>query len=455
MPRPHPSGTPASPSTAPGRQRRGWQALALAWLLLLALASLPALAQTGGTPPPIQQPRADRPAPARGGGMGVGVQVDVGQLFQLGRRLLATADAPEAYVPGALLVAFPVEAGLDPAALAADAGARLTAQARLDELGLVVAQLQTAPEQVAAVQQALQARHPELTADRAPWWYPQQAGPALPGSRPGRLYATALLGIDQPQPLPQPVRVAMLDGAVEPAIGLELAGFEQVRIASSRDPDPGQHGTAVACLLACRPRGPANAAFFGPSPGLILLNAAVLGRDAQGRPQARALDVLRGLDWSLRSGAQVLNVSLGAAPDAVTARAFALARPKLAAIVAAAGNGGADGGLVYPAALPGVIAVAAMDARLRPYRDGTRGSWITLAAPGVEVWVPGRADDGGRYVSGTSFAAPFVTAWVAQRLARGLPVDAATLCANARDVPPAGRDVQTGCGLLQWGGLPR
>lgn len=123
--------------------------------------------------------------------------------------------------------------------------------------------------------------------------------------------------------------------------------------------------------------------------------------------------------------------------------------------MAAAGNGGADGGLVYPAALPGVIAVAAVDARLRPYRDGTRGSWITLAAPGVEVWVPGRADDGGRYVSGTSFAAPFVTAWVAQRLARGLPVDAATLCANAHDVPPAGRDVQTGCGLLQWGDLSR
>ncbi len=430
--------------------------------LLLTLACSPALAQTTpGTPPkpPAQSP--DLPQDGHRGsavGVGVGVQVDLTQLFRAGRRLLQS-EPPPAYAPGRALVSFDTGNGLSAQALAAEAGLELIEATTLDALGLTVAELQGAPAQLPAALERLRAAHPEITADLAPIWRAQDAASApassWPGARVGRLYATALLGIDQPQPLPQPVRVAMLDGAVEPAIGLELAGFEQVRIASSGDPDPGQHGTAVACLLACRPRGPANAAFFGPSPGLVLLNAAVLGRDAQGRPQARALDVLRGLDWSLRSGAQVLNVSLGAAPDAVTARAFALARPKLAAIVAAAGNGGADGGLVYPAALPGVIAVAAVDARLRPYRDGTRGSWITLAAPGVEVWVPGRADDGGRYVSGTSFAAPFVTAWVAQRLARGLPVDAATLCANARDVPPAGRDVQTGCGLLQWGDLSR
>lgn len=450
MPRPHPSGTPASPSTAPGRQRRGWQALALAWLLLLALASLPASAQTGGTPPPIQQPRADRPAPARGGGMGVGVQVDVGQLFQLGRRLLATADAPEAYVPGALLVAFPVEAGLDPAALAADTGARLAAQARLDELGLVVAQLQTAPEQVAAVQQALQARHPELTADRAPWWYPQQAGPALPGSRPGRLYAAALLGIaGDPPPLPTPVRVALIDGMADPAIGLQLAGLQRLDLAGDAA-DPGLHATDIACLLACRARGPEGRRFAGLAPGIELLDAAVLAPDPQGRVRARPLDVLRALDWSLRQGAQVVNVSLGAAPDAVTALAFRRALPRLAAVVAAAGNGGPDAAPPYPAALPGVIAVAAVDARARPWRDGNRGRYIGLAAPGVELWVPTPSRDDGRYRSGTSFAAPLVTAWIAQRLARGLPVDAASLCAQARDLPPPGPDPQTGCGLPQW-----
>lgn len=430
--------------------------------LLLTLACLPALAQTTpGTPP---KPPAQSPDLPQGGhrgsavGVGVGVQVDLTQLFRAGRRLLQS-EPPPAYAPGRALVSFETGSGLSAQALAAESGLRLIESTTLDALGLTVAELEGAPAQLPEALQRLRTAHPELTADLAPVWRAQDAAPALasswPGARVGRLYATDLLGIRQPLPLPLPVRVAMLDGAVDPAIGLDLAGFEQVEIASNGDPDPGQHGTAVACLLACRPRGPANAAFFGPSPGLVLLNAAVLGRDAQGRPQARALDVLRGLDWSLRQGAQILNVSLGAAPDAVTARAFALARPRLGAIIAAAGNGGADGGLVYPAALPGVIAVTAVDARLRPYRDGTRGSWIALAAPGVDVWTPMRNDAHGRYLTGTSFAAPFVTAWAAQRLARGLPVDAPALCAGARDVPPAGRDVQTGCGLLQWGDLPR
>ncbi|WP_240098128.1 S8 family serine peptidase [Thermomonas flagellata] len=445
---------PALPTSAPTSAhavRRGWRRLQIALALLLGLAALPVFAQTGGTPPPVKQPPTTGQAPARsGGGMGVGVQVDVGQLFQLGRRLLAAPETPEAYLPGALLVAFPVEAGLDPASLAAETGAQLTSQARLDDLGLMVAQLQTTPEQVATMQQALQARHPELTADRAPWWYPQQDGPALPGSRPGRLYAAALLGIaGDPPPLPKPVRVALIDGLADPAVGLQLAGLQRLDLAGDAA-DPGLHATDIACLLACRARGPEGRRFAGLAPGIELLDAAVLASDPQDRVRARPLDVLRALDWSLRQGAQVVNVSLGAAPDAVTALAFRRAMPRLAAVVAAAGNGGPEAAPPYPAALPGVIAVAAVDARARPWRDGNRGRYITLAAPGVELWVPSPGREDGRYRSGTSFAAPLVTAWIAQRLARGLPVDAASLCTRARDLPPPGPDPQTGCGLPLW-----
>ncbi len=102
--------------------------------------------------------------------------------------------------------------------------------------------------------------------------------------------------------------------------------------------------------------------------------------------------------------------------------------PRVRAFVAAAGNGGPKEKSPYPAAYPGVIAVAAVDAEARPWAGGTRGEYILFAAPGVDVWLPVGQ---GRYFTGTSYAAAFVTAWVAQRLARGQPVDAAP-CARRR-----------------------
>lgn len=426
-------------------------------LLALALAAPMATAQTPGTPgaPPASPLNQDRPVPRSGAsavGVGVGVQVDLTRMFQLGRQWLQSESAPD-YAPDRLLVSLDANSTLTPEALAAEAGLRVVEVAALDALGLTIAELKGAPETIPQALQQLRAAHPDLSIDRAPVWYAQDsAAPAtaLPGGNAvGRLYAAALLGVSQPQRLAHPVRVAILDGAVDPAIGLEVAEFKQARMSSGGD--PGQHGTSVACLLACRERGKPGREFFGMAPGIVLLNAAVLDQDGKGRPQARALTVLRGLDWALRENAQILNISLGARPDAVTAQAFARARPRLAAIVAAAGNGGANGGLLYPAALPGVIAVAAVDARARPYRDGTRGSWIDIAAPGVEVWVPALAHPAGDYRSGTSFAAPFVTAWAAHRLAQERSVDDASVCSGARDVAPTGRDNQTGCGLLQWG----
>lgn len=426
-------------------------------LLALALTAPAATAQqTPGTPgtPPAPPPGQDRPVSRSGAssvGVGVGVQVDLTRMFQLGRQWLQPEPAPD-YAPDRLLVSLDLGSDVKPEALAADVGLRVAEVATLDTLGLTIAELQGAPETIPQALQQLRAAHPNLIIDRAPVWRAQDSAAqaaVLPGDNAiGRLYAAALLGVSQPQRLTRPVRVAVLDGAVDPAIGLEVAEFKQVRMADGGD--PAQHGTSVACLLACRERGKPGREFFGMTPGIVLLNAAVLDQDDKGRPQARALTVLRGLDWALRENAQILNISLGARPDAVTTQAFARARPRLAAIVAAAGNGGADGGLLYPAALPGVIAVAAVDVRTRPYRDGTRGSWIDIAAPGVDVWVPALGRPAGHYRSGTSFAAPFVTAWAAYRLAQEQPVDEASACIGARDVAPHGRDSQTGCGLLQW-----
>jgi hypothetical protein len=112
-------------------------------------------------------------------------------------------------------------------------------------------------------------------------------------------------------------------------------------------------------------------------------------------------------------------------------------RRKPPAIVASAGNYGSNE-RVYPAALPGVVAVAALRAVQHPRSSrppagaawSSRGDWVTCSAIGegvVSTFVKGKEDPGfggGRDVypkdswavwSGTSFAAPQIAALIAKK----------------------------------------
>ena len=80
---------------------------------------------------------------------------------------------------------------------------------------------------------------------------------------------------------------------------------------------------------------------------------------------------------------------------------------KGAVIIAAAGNNFSSTP-VYPAAYPNVIAVAATDKDDRLPRWSNRGDWVSLAAPGVDIYSTLPGDDYG-YKSGTSQAAALVS----------------------------------------------
>lgn len=81
-------------------------------------------------------------------------------------------------------------------------------------------------------------------------------------------------------------------------------------------------------------------------------------------------------------------------------------------VVAAAGNAGADVDHHYPAALPGVVTVAATDRYNQAAWWSNWGSQVDIAAPGVGVLstLPGN-----QYASwsGTSMATPHVTGYAA------------------------------------------
>ncbi|MEL6768883.1 MAG: S8 family serine peptidase [Pseudomonadota bacterium] len=204
------------------------------------------------------------------------------------------------------------------------------------------------------------------------------------------------------------------------------------------------HGTAIAAILV----GEFGADAPPLAPGARLLAAEAV-QEIDGRSRADTVAVIRALDWSVASRARIVTLSLAGGENRALARAIRAVAARIN-IVAAAGNGGPRSAPVYPAAYPEVLAVAAVDRRLRPYRRGNRGGYVDLAAPGVDVISAGGG--GTRSWSGTSFAVPFVAAALLRaRAVTGGDADAARalLEAGARDLGAPGHDDVFGHGLVQ------
>jgi minor extracellular protease Epr len=213
------------------------------------------------------------------------------------------------------------------------------------------------------------------------------------------------------------------------------------------EPSKAVHGTAVTALLI------GDAA--GRAPGL-LPQARIIAVDAfyrdGGDERADVFTLVKALDYLADREVRVINLSLaGPANSALEQTVIALTARNVV-LVAAAGNGGPKAEPAYPAAYAPVIAVTAVDEGGVIYRRAGQGPHIDLAAPGVNVWTAASVS-GEKPKTGTSFAAPFVTAAVAIIL-EGEPtltpadVDA-RLKAQARDLGEAGSDAVFGAGLIQ------
>jgi subtilisin family serine protease len=265
-----------------------------------------------------------------------------------------------------------------------------------------------------------------------------------------RLYAAAMIGDDPGRAcrLDRPVRIGVIDGPVNPGHPA-LQGVRLSRrsvLAEGERPAPPDHGTAVVQIIA----GPGPGPLSGFAAGAEVLAAAAFGA-VRGRPGARLENVGAGLDWLTAQRVRLVNLSMSGAPNRAFARLLALSAGRGAVLVAAAGNDGLSRPQ-YPAAAPETIAVTAVDAAGRLYRRANRGPHIEFAAPGVDLYVAGAG--GGGYRSGTSYAAPIVTAVLARAAQRGaLSLDAArrALQQGARDLGPAGRDSAHGHGLISGG----
>lgn len=259
-----------------------------------------------------------------------------------------------------------------------------------------------------------------------------------------RLYAPDLIGAAPGCRLPDRVLVGVIDGPVladHPALTGARVSTRSTLLPSDRSV-AADHGTAVAALIAGE-----GGAFAGFAPGVHVVAVSSFAREGSD-PGADVDRIAGALDVLARSGADVINMSFAGPQndvlsDLLTATAF-----RGAILVAAAGNTGAAEALL-PSSSPDVLAVTAIDAALRPYRQASSGAHIDFAAPGVDLFVAGAG--GGRYASGTSFAAPIVAALAARLHNRGVrSIDGirSALRNNSRDLGAPGRDTQTGWGLV-------
>jgi subtilisin family serine protease len=246
--------------------------------------------------------------------------------------------------------------------------------------------------------------------------------------------------------------VAVIDSGVrgdhEDLQGVVLPGLDLVSGGDGRI-DPNGHGTHVAGVIAATAvhgRGVA-----GGAPGVRILPVRVLQADGSGN----ASDVAAGVIWAVDHGARVINLSLGGGQPSDGMRdAIAYADAHNVVVVAAAGNGGANAGPVYPAAYEPTVAVAATDPSRARASFSNAGGYVDLAAPGagvVSTW--GTAPNAYAIASGTSMATPYVAAAAALVTAANSGQPAAHVRAlleqSAIDLGAPGRDDEFGFGLVE------
>jgi hypothetical protein len=245
-----------------------------------------------------------------------------------------------------------------------------------------------------------------------------------------------------------PAPIGIVDDVVDTAVADVSQAKVLARSATKQVLD--SHGTEVASVAAGQLNG---SGVVGIMPGAPLLS--------YGLKDLSCGEVVDGILSAADAGARVLNLSLGATDDCFPLQlAVADAFATNTLVVAAAGNEFSKGNpIVYPAAYPHVLSVAALDMALQATSFSTSNAAVDLAAPGedVPVAVPPAFDqdgtaDGISRADGTSFAAPIVSgvaSWLAGARPGLEPGQYSDLLRHsAKDLGAPGWDQDTGFGLV-------
>jgi len=237
------------------------------------------------------------------------------------------------------------------------------------------------------------------------------------------------------------VSVAIVDSGVDGAHpALKDVKHVDHLVSKPSSDDPTGHGTHVAGLIAAQVAG------GWPSEGVATpVVSATMYRGITSTYDP--LSYLPALQAAL-AGAKVVNLSLsGEEEDPEETDEIALAIQRGVVVIAAVGNTWEfDENVVpYPASLPDVIGVGAVDGAGAVAPFSARGPFVDVAAPGVDIGstvptysvptIQRVANPAGANMSGTSMAAPIVSGLVARMLAHSPKLTLADIHKALRGAP--------------------
>lgn len=252
-------------------------------------------------------------------------------------------------------------------------------------------------------------------------------------------------------PSPTAAPIAVIDDFVDDTLPDLASGHVRYLNRNVDSRIEGPHGTMVASAASAAADG---AGILGVLPGNTILSGGV-------PTEFTCADTTPLIYAAIRAKARVINMSYGSHQRCFAeyiALQFALSQGILA--VAATGNELTEGNAVsFPAGLPHVLSVAALDEDLSPSYFSTANAAVDVAAPGndVPLNIPLAFDDDGTrdgltLAGGTSFAAPIAAGAAAWLLSARPELSGAQagdlLRSTALDVAAKGYDVNAGYGLI-------
>jgi hypothetical protein len=259
-----------------------------------------------------------------------------------------------------------------------------------------------------------------------------QAGAASPGSA----------AVDRTG---KPAAVAVLDSGLR-----AQAGLGELVVASLDATDPKRaigdavgHGTHMALIAS---------GLASPQGASVASQAAIIAiRAFDDEGYASTFGLLRAMTFAADQGAKVVNMSWESNADsAFLNEAVAYALNKDIVLVAAAGNS-PSGQAVYPAAIPGVVAVSALAPDGAVWDQSNYGDFVTLSAPALAALPKSEGTGTGLYI-GTSIASAYVAHALAEYRTRHPEATSAdavrALLGALTDAGAPGRDPRYGAGAF-------
>lgn len=277
------------------------------------------------------------------------------------------------------------------------------------------------------------------------------APPARADSIRDRQWYLGFLRIPQAQQVSEGdgVVVAVVDTGVnskQPELsGNLLPGYDNNLGLNGWSDDDG-HGTAMASIIAAHGTSAASGTLgIAPKAKLLPVKVGVSGDNLT------ASGVTAGIYWAVDHGAKVINLSLAGGETRFEDEALRGALAADVVVVAGVGNRPEDTKVGFPAAYPGVVAVAGVDQSGGHAEVSVTGPEVVLSAPAVDIVAP-RHDLLYGSGTGTSDAAAIVSGVVALVRAKYPNLSAREvvhrLTATAIDKGPPGRDDEYGYGIV-------